>query len=92
MRALRIVNVCNWALHTPLRKGGSDGGAGGVVSKKSSKKSPLPPFTKGGMEILFDFTTDTWESIKRNAHLIQHVAKERIKEELCKVFIKGDPF
>ncbi|MDR0282407.1 MAG: hypothetical protein LBI53_03720 [Candidatus Peribacteria bacterium] len=46
----------------------------------------------GGAEILFDFTTDTRESIKRNAHLIQHVAKERIKEELCKIFIKGDPF
>jgi len=43
-------------------------------------------------ETLFDFTTTTRESIKTNAHLLEHVAKERIKEELYKVFQKGDPF
>jgi tRNA nucleotidyltransferase/poly(A) polymerase len=41
---------------------------------------------------LFDFSPATWDSIKRNAPLIHHVAKERIKDELCKVFKKGDPF
>ncbi|MDR0369787.1 MAG: HD domain-containing protein [Candidatus Peribacteria bacterium] len=41
---------------------------------------------------LFDFSSETWDSIKRNSQLIQHVAKERIKDELCKVFKKGNPF
>ena len=42
--------------------------------------------------MLFDFLPTTRESVKNNAQLIQHVAKERIKEELTKVFAKGDPF
>jgi tRNA nucleotidyltransferase/poly(A) polymerase len=37
---------------------------------------------------LFDFSAETWESIKRNTPLLAHVAKERIKEELCKPFQK----
>ena len=41
---------------------------------------------------LFDFSAETWESIKKNAPLLVHVAKERIKEELCKPFIKWNPF
>ncbi|MDR0859997.1 MAG: hypothetical protein LBO09_03265 [Candidatus Peribacteria bacterium] len=41
---------------------------------------------------LFDFTPTTRDSIQNNAHLITHVAKERIKEELTKVFSKGNPF
>lgn len=41
---------------------------------------------------LFDFSSPTWESIKKNASLLPHVAKERVKDELCKVFRKGDPF
>ena len=41
---------------------------------------------------LFDYDSETWESIQKNASLIQHVAKERIKDEITKVFIKGNPF
>ncbi|MBO7095058.1 hypothetical protein J6V86_02575 [bacterium] len=37
---------------------------------------------------LFDFSSETWESIKKNTPLLAHVAKERIKEELCKPFQK----
>jgi tRNA nucleotidyltransferase/poly(A) polymerase len=41
---------------------------------------------------LFDYQPELRDSIKRNASLIQHVAKERIKDELTKVFQKGNPF
>lgn len=41
---------------------------------------------------LFDYQPELWDSLKKNAPLIQHVAKERIKDELTKVFQKGDPF
>ena len=41
---------------------------------------------------LFDFSGETWESIKKNTPLLAHVAKERIKEELCKPFQKWNPF
>ena len=41
---------------------------------------------------LFDFSSETWESIKKNTPLLVHVAKERIKEELCKPFQKWNPF
>jgi tRNA nucleotidyltransferase/poly(A) polymerase len=41
---------------------------------------------------LFDFSALTRDSIMKNAPLIQYVAKERIKDELTKVFQKGNPF
>ncbi|MDR0650850.1 MAG: hypothetical protein LBG59_05650 [Candidatus Peribacteria bacterium] len=41
---------------------------------------------------LFDFSSATRESIKKNATLLRYVAKERIKDELTKVFTKGNPF
>ena len=41
---------------------------------------------------LFDFSTETWDSIKRNVSLLSYVAKERIKEEICKPFQKWNPF
>ena len=48
---------------------------------------------KDGLKVkLFDYDSETWESIQKNASLIQHVAKERIKDEITKVFIKGNPF
>lgn len=40
----------------------------------------------------FDFATDTWISLKKNYYLIQRVAKERIKDEICKVFQSWNPF
>ncbi|MDR2541810.1 MAG: hypothetical protein LBD11_09025 [Candidatus Peribacteria bacterium] len=54
---------------------------------QQEKKSPSEKKTQ-----LFDFTPATRDSIQNNAHLIAHVAKERIKEELTKVFSKGNPF
>lgn len=41
---------------------------------------------------LFDIETNTWKSIKKNYYLLQFVAKERIKDELIKVFQKWDSF
>lgn len=41
---------------------------------------------------LFDYASPTWDAIIRNASLLSHVAKERIKDELTKAFKKGDPF
>ncbi|MDR2189851.1 MAG: HD domain-containing protein [Candidatus Peribacteria bacterium] len=45
-----------------------------------------------GGSSLFDFSPTTRESIQTNAHLLPYVAKERVKEELTKIFVKGDPF
>lgn len=42
--------------------------------------------------MLFDFIKDTWNSIKKNSALVEKVAKERIKEELVKAFVEGNPF
>jgi tRNA nucleotidyltransferase (CCA-adding enzyme) len=47
---------------------------------------------KGESIVLFDFIKETWNSIKKNSALLGHVAKERIKDELSKAFIQGDPF
>jgi tRNA nucleotidyltransferase (CCA-adding enzyme) len=41
---------------------------------------------------LFDFDKATWNAIKKNHHLLENIAKERIKDELVKIFSKGDPF
>lgn len=41
---------------------------------------------------LFDFDKITRNALKRNHHLIENIAKERIKDELIKIFTKGDPF
>ena len=76
IRGLRLVNVCNYQLFQLDKKG---------KSKKSEKWNPEKVQ-------LFDFSAETWESIKKNTPLLVHVAKERIKEELCKPFIKWNPF
>ena len=47
---------------------------------------------KGEAVVLFDFVKETWNSIKKNSALLDHVAKERIKDELSKAFIAGNPF
>jgi len=76
IRGLRLVNVCNYQLLQ-------------LDKKNKSKKSE-----NGNIEKvqLFDFSAETWESIKKNTPLLAHVAKERIKEELCKPFQKWNPF
>lgn len=40
----------------------------------------------------FDYERETRESIKRNSHLVKNVAKERVKDELTKVFKSDNPF
>lgn len=40
----------------------------------------------------FDFHKDTWNSMKKNYHLVQYLAKERIHDELIKVFSANNPF
>ena len=40
----------------------------------------------------FDFDSKTRGSLKKNFYQLQFVAKERIKEELCKIFKEGNPF
>lgn len=40
----------------------------------------------------FDFDTATRHSLKKNYYLLLSVAKERIKDEIVKVFSKGNPF
>lgn len=42
--------------------------------------------------LTFDFDNDTWKAIKLKAKNLEHIAKERIKEELFKIFSKGSPF
>lgn len=76
IRGLRLVNVCNYQLLQLDKKN---------KLKKSEKWNP-------DKVQLFDFSAETWESIKKNTPLLAHVAKERIKEELCKPFIKWNPF
>ncbi len=76
IRWLRLVNVCNYQLLQLDKKN---------KSKKSEKWNP-------DKVQLFDFSTETWESIKKNTPLLSYVAKERIKEELCKPFQKWNPF
>ena len=56
------------------------------LDKKNKKKWVLDKTQ------LFDFSSETRESIKKNTPLLAHVAKERIKEELCKPFQKWNPF
>ena len=41
---------------------------------------------------LFDIDTDTWKATKELANLVSNISKERIHDELMKVFTSGDPF
>lgn len=82
IRWLRIVNICNYKMLQLEKK----------YEKSFSKSRNLRQIVVPNKVQLFDFSTETWDSIKRNAHLLWYVAKERIKEELCKVFQKWNPF
>lgn len=42
--------------------------------------------------IFFDYDWETWASMKKNYFLVQFIAKERIKDEIMKVFIADNPF
>ncbi len=61
-----------------------------VINEKL--KSWEVKMAKGEAVVLFDFVKETWNSIKKNSALLDHVAKERIKDELSKAFIAGNPF
>ena len=76
IRGLRLVNVCNYQL---------------LQLDKKSKSKKSESWDLGKTE-LFDFSSETRDSIKKNTPLLAHVAKERIKEELCKPFQKWNPF
>jgi len=41
---------------------------------------------------LFDVDTETRSALKSHKDLVQNVAKERIKDEVQKTFVSGDPF
>jgi len=41
---------------------------------------------------LFDIESNTWTSLKKHVGLVENVAKERIKDEIMKVFSSWDPF
>lgn len=41
---------------------------------------------------LFDYWTETWRSMQKNFYLVQFVAKERIRDEIIKVFSHNNPF
>lgn len=41
---------------------------------------------------LFDFDRDTWDNVKKHCKLVKNVAKERIKDEIIKVFKNGSAF
>ena len=77
IRWLRLVNVCNYQLLQ--------------LDKKNKSKTWNKLWNLDKVQ-LFDFSAETWESIKKNTPLLAHVAKERIKEELCKPFQKWNPF
>ncbi len=40
----------------------------------------------------FNIDNDTWDSMLRNANLVENVAKERIKDEILKIFKNKNPF
>ena len=41
---------------------------------------------------LFDIDTDTWKATKELSNLVSNISKERIHDELIKVFVSWDPF
>jgi len=41
---------------------------------------------------LFDIDTDTRSSLKKHVDLVENISKERIKDEMTKVFVSWDPF
>lgn len=43
-------------------------------------------------QIQWDFHRETWRSMQKYHFLVQHLAKERIKQEITKVFSMNNPF
>ena len=76
IRAVRFVNVINEKLTNK--------------PKAESKKQKVIIQTEKLKT--FDFDGGTWISLKKNFFLLQFVAQERVKEEICKAFTDGNPF
>jgi len=78
---LRFVSVLNQKLKSPLykrRKG----------DLKKDCKTPSIPLTNGDQKVtLFDIDTETRSSLKNHTKLVENVSKERIKDEMMKVFV-----
>jgi len=88
IRAVRFVNVVNQKLLTRHCEEQSD-----EAIQNNTPGSPRLTARDDGFKIkTFDFDGATWLGLKKNFFLLQFVAKERIKEEICKVFTHGNPF
>ena len=72
--ALRIIRWVRFAiiLNEKIRKKFKN------ITKVNNKKPPE--------QFRFDFETQTWRSMKKNFYLIKFIAKERIKEEILRIF------
>ncbi|MFA7717269.1 MAG: HD domain-containing protein [Candidatus Absconditabacterales bacterium] len=97
IRAIRFVSVMN----EKLKNGDHQGVSANLPAKAGKvKQSGLLRMTRNDKTsgrttepvILFDFIKETWVSIKKNSPLVAKVAKERIKDELIKSFVEGNPF
>jgi len=78
---LRFVSVLNQKLKSLLYKRGKG-------DSKRDCKIPSIPLTKGDQKVtLFDIDTETRSSLKNHTKLVENVSKERIKDEMMKVFI-----
>ena len=42
-------------------------------------------------QLNFAISKDTYEAIKKNANLIQHISKERVRDELTKILLSDNP-
>ena len=101
IRGLRLVNVCNYQLlqatPSPDKSGTPPIRGENLLPVRGAAEACSACWGWGVVKNpdkvqLFDFSSETWESIKKNTPLLSHVAKERIKEELCKPFQKWNPF
>ena len=81
--ALRIIRWIRFAiiLNEKIRKRYSN-----LRENRNSKEKPPQQYR-------FDFDTETWRSMKKNYYLVKFVAKERVKEEILRIFKNSDnPF
>jgi len=89
IRAVRFVNVVNQKLLTLSFWTKWNG-------VKNPGKGKLDPSLLSGWPNnkvqTFDYDGTTRIALKKNFFLLQFVAKERIKEEICKAFREGNPF
>jgi len=88
IRAVRFVNVVNQKLLTRHCEEQSD-----EAIQNNIPGSPRLKARDDGSKIkTFDYDGTTRIALKKNFFLLQFVAKERIKEEICKVFKEWNPF